>query len=102
MTGATTSRIAFHLGSPQVMKSFVCDSKDVERLTAEEAEAVYQKGLETLRAGYIPVLIQIANQANTAFTAYRGSTGVMRVQPVVSISKTKTTLTTFCVKLGRP
>ncbi len=64
MVGATTSCITFHLVSPEGMKSLVCDSKDVGRLTAEEAEALYQRRLAAHRSGYIPVLIQIENQVN--------------------------------------
>ena len=64
MGGATTSCITFHLVSPEGMKSLVCDSKDVGRLTPEEAEALYQQRLAAHRLGYIPVLIQIKNQVN--------------------------------------
>lgn len=67
MAGATTSRITFHLGSPQVIKSFVCDLKDVEGLTAEEAAALYQRNLAPHRAGYIPVIIHIETQAKTTY-----------------------------------
>ena len=50
-------------------------------MTAEQAEAMYQQGLATHRDGYIPVFINVINQANNASGLpweYGGDAGAAR------------------------
>ena len=68
--GGTTTNVRFNLISPQVLKRQVCEIKKVERLSEDEAEGLYQARIGVLKAGYIPLTIQVKNKDNRVSLGY--------------------------------
>jgi len=70
LSGGTTTDVRFNLISPQVLKRQVCEIKKVERLSEDEAEGLYQARIGVLKAGYIPLTIQVKNKDNRVSLGY--------------------------------